>query len=440
VRHLLCLLKSSQPPVPHFMNPWPVNYPGDVFSLDLRAQIWCYNPRNAGWHHVYTSPIITGPGGHEVPRDLGYRGMAVFQGLGDSAPTLYVNTVSSDSRGPGAHILRSSDGVCFEVVSEPGLGDPSVSTFRSLVPFKGRLYLSPTGNRQAWNTARSPDVLASCNPASKVWESVSPTGFDDPTNLVIFEMEVFHDHLYAGTLNYRSGYQVWKTKAEGSSPPFEWTRVITHGAYRGSLNEGVASMCAFNDALYVGSGIQNGGYDRTYRIGPAAAELIRIYPDDTWDLVVGTPRRTPEGTMTPISGMGPGFDNFFSGYIWRMAVHNGWLYVGTFDSSVFLPYANKSRLMPWLQRYIRRFGIEKIVKYEGGFDLWRTRDGVHWSNITRTGLGNPFNYGVRTMVSSPFGLFIGTANPFGPEVAAQTAAGSTYIPNPRGGAEVWLGE
>jgi hypothetical protein len=439
VRHLLCLLRSSQPRIPHRMNPWPVNYPGDIFKLDLRAQIWCYDPKQDVWEQVYISPIVIGPKGHEVPRDLGYRGMAIFQGLSDPSPALYVNTVSSDSRGPGAYVLRSTDGVHFEVVTEPGLGDPSVSTFRSLVPFKGRLFLSPTGRRQAWNTAESPDVIASRDPASGVWEPVSATGFGDPNNQVIFEMEVFDDHLYAGTFNYRSGYQIWKSRAEGN-PPFEWTKVITHGAYRGSLNEGATSMCVFNDALYVGSGIQNGGYDRTHGIGPGAAELIRIHPDGTWDLVAGTPRKTPDGLKIPLSGMGPGFDNFFSGYLWRMAVHDGWLYAGTFDMSVFLTYADRPRLMPGLQYYIQRFGLENIVKHEGGFDLWRSRDGIHWTNVTRTGFGNPYNYGARTLVSSPFGLFIGTANPFGPEVAAQTAVGWTYVPNPQGGVEVWLGQ
>jgi len=283
-------------------------------------------------------------------------------------------------------------------------------------------------------------VLASCDPAAKIWEPASPTGFGDPSNNVIFEMETFNGHLYAGTFNSRSGYQIWKTSAEEEKLPFRWTQVVSHGAYRGNLNQAATSMCVFNDALYVGSGIQNGGFDRTNLIGPAAGEIIRIYPDDTWDLVVGTPRRTPDGVKVPLSGMGPGFDNFFNGYIWRMVVHEEWLYVGTFDWSVFLLYANRPHLLPWLQRDIRRFGLDNIVQYEGGFDLWRSQDGIHWSNVTRNGFGNPYNYGARTMVSTPFGLFVGTANPFGPEVAAQTAVGWTYVSNPQGGAEVWLGQ
>ena len=439
VRHLLSLLKSSQPKMPHFMTPWPVKYPGDIFTLDLRADIWCYDPITENWTRVHRSPIVTGPKGHEVPRDIGYRGMAVFKGKSDSAPALYVNSISSDSRGPGAHVLRSSDGITFEATSSPGLGDDSVSTFRSMVAFKDFLFISPTGKRQAWNIAGTPAVLASRDPANGVWEQASEPGFGDPNNSVVFDMAVFNDHLYAGTFNARQGFQVWKTRAEGRRLPFEWKKVVTHGAYRGVYNQAATSMCAFRDGLYVGGGIQNGGFDRTNRIGPAAAEVIRINPDDTWDIVCGTPRATPDGDKFPLSGRGPGFDNFFSGYMWRMAEHDGWLYMGTFDWSVFLLYANPPTMLPWVKHHVQRFGLRDIVSNEGGFDLWRTRDGANWCNVSRTGLGNAYNYGARTMVSTPYGLFLGTANPFGPDIAAETARGWTYIPNPLGGAEVWLG-
>jgi len=57
--------------------------------------------------------------------------------------------------------------------------------------------------------------------------------------------------------------------------------------------------------------------------------------------------------------------------------------------------------------------------------------------VTTRGFGNPYNYGARTMISTPCGLFVGTANPFGPKVAVQLPARWMYVPNPRGGAEVW---
>jgi SAM-dependent methyltransferase len=43
------------------------------------------------------------------------------------------------------------------------------------------------------------------------------------------------------------------------------------------------------------------------------------------------------------------------------------------------------------------------------------------------------------MASSPFGLFIGVANPFAPTMAVQRLAGWKYVPNSSGGLEIWLG-
>jgi len=199
-------------------------------------------------------------------------------------------------------------------------------------------------------------------------------------------------------------------------------------------------MCAFGDALYVGTGIQNGGYDRVHRVGPAAAELIRIYPDDSWEMVVGDARATPDGYKNPASGMGPGFDNFFNGYIWRMAVHEGCLYAATYDWSVMLPYLPIASWPPWLRRSVENRGVDNIIAETGGFDLWRTCDGNHWTPVTRTGFENPYNYGGRTIVSTPIGVFVGSANPFGPTIAERTSRGWEYRSNPKGGFEVWLGK
>jgi ubiquinone/menaquinone biosynthesis C-methylase UbiE len=251
-------------------------------------------------------------------------------------------------------------------------------------------------------------------------------------------MAGFNGFLYVGTLNPQRGFQIWKARPYGRSP-YRWKKVIDDGAGRGNLSECAISMCAFKGALYVGTGIQNGGYDRVHKVGPAAAEIIRIYPDDSWDVVVGEPRWTIHGRKTPLGGMGPGFDDLFNGYIWRMAAHEGWLYAGTYNWSVFLPYLPIDR---WNSRHaaaLKRMGLENIVASVGGFDLWRTRDGVDWSPVTRRGFGNPHNYGARTMMSTPYGLFVGTANPFGPELATKGPNGWTYVVNPRGGLEVWLG-
>jgi ubiquinone/menaquinone biosynthesis C-methylase UbiE len=431
----LCLVKIVNP---NGLRVWPTKCPDDAYDLDLRAQIWRYDPRGQDWQQVFVSPLVAGRDEQQVPRDLGYRGIAVFKGRSDASRSLYVSNWSAARAGRAPVVMRSNNGSTFEPVSQLGT-DPTIHSYRILLPFKGRLYTSPTGRTVGTaNVSDVPTILENSDPQGGPWRAVSALGFGDETNATAFEMASFNGFLYAGTLNPTRGFQVWKTKCTGK-PPYRWTRVVTDGAYRGKLNEGTASMCAFNNALYVGSGIQGGGYDRTYKVGPAAAELIRIHPDDSWELIVGKQRDTPEGFKRPLSGYGPGFNDFFNGYIWRMTVHDGWLYAGTYNWSVLLPYLPAQRWPSGTRNLVQQVGIDKVIESFGGFDIWRTRDGVNWVPVTRNGFNNPYNAGTRTMVSTPHGLFIGTANPFGPEVAVETPVGWSYIANPKGGLEVWHG-
>lgn len=435
-RNIFGLLNLFPPPDGAQMKPWPIKVPDSVEELDMRAQIWCWDPADESWTKVHTSPLIMGKQGKEVPRDLGYRGMVVYQGKSDPEPALYVSALSSVSRGTGARILRSLDGVVFKAVSEPGLGNPQVSTFRSLESFDGYLVAAPVGEGKTWNTTKAPKILRTRDPLNGVWELACEPGFGDENNGGIFELHSDSEFIYAGTFNHVEGYQVWRAPASGDAP-WCWEMCLEKGAYRGSVNEMVMSFCTFGDAVYVGSGIQNGGYDRWRIIGPAAVEVVRINRDGGWDLIMGEPRDTPDGRKLPLSGHGPGFDNLFGGYLWRMVKHAGWIYVSTFDWSQCLSYATKTK-GPY-KKIVDHFGPAQIAREGGGFGIWKSRDGEEWVCVTANGFGNSYNYGARTFLSTPHGLFVGTANPFGPELAVQSDNDWEYLPNDRGGMEIWLG-
>ncbi len=435
-RNSFKLLKLFPPIDPPALEPWPVSVPPKVQDLDMQGQIWRWTPETDTWELAYRSPMIPGKQGEPAPRDLGYRGMTVFQGLSDTKPTLYASTMSTVLRGCAAHVLRSEDGLNFEPASEPGIGNPNISTFRELVGFDGWLYAPPAGEGIQFNSNRTGVLKRSKDPKSLKWEIAGDLGFGDATNNGIFMMTVANGQLYAGTFNNFEGYQIWTTPPCGDGP-LKWRKVISRGGYRGPLSEIAMGMVEFNGALYVGSSIQNGGYDRTNLVGPGAGEIIRIWPDDSWDLLVGTPRDTPDGMKRPLSGMGPGFDNVFSGYTWRMTVHDGWLYVTTFDWSVFLQYAH--RPSPTAKKLVGAVSFEQLAEVGGGFELWRTKDGVNWQPVSTNGLGNPYNYGGRTMVSTPHGLALGTANPFGGPSPARFASRWEYVENPDGGTEVFIG-
>lgn len=420
--------------LPIGMDIWPVECPEDPFSLDLRAEIWRYTPEEGTWERVFKAPIITGSDGKPITRELGLRGMLVFQPTPNHAPELYVSTWSP-AKGPGPLLLRSTDGRRFEPACEPGLIGLPVTTIRTIVQFKGRMFTTPAGSRGSNpNVSAHSVVYESKRPSEGKWEPVCDYGFGDPGNKTIFEMAGFGDHLYVGTFNLE-GFQVWRSDCEGD-PPYRWEKIIEKGGYRGPLNQSVLSMYPFKGALYVGGGIQGGGIDTQNKVGPAPPEMIRIFPDGSWDLLVGEGRDTPVGRKEPLSGYLPGFDNFFCGYFWRMCEHDGWLYMGTFEWSALLGYANRSRWPEVFTDVINDVGAQQILDNQSGFSLYRSFDGASWIPVTTNGMNNPYNIGLRNLVSTPHGLFLGTANPFGPKI--MPIHGDRYRYNPRGGCEVFL--
>lgn len=414
---------------------WPIECPLDPFELDLRAEIWAYDPLVDTWERVYKAPWITGSHGRRIPRDISYRSVALYSRHPSEAPKLFISTWSP-ARGPGPIIMVTEDGRNFRTTCEPGLVGLPVTTIRSMVPFKGRLYTTPAGSRGGnTNVSGHAVVYESRDPEAGHWEPVNDIAFGDVGNKSLHELCAWGEHLYAGTLNHR-GFQLWRSRCEGD-PPYEWEQVMRDGAGRGPLNQGVLSMYPFKGALYIGTGIQGGGVDRENKIGPAGAELIRLHEDLSWDLIVGQPRDTPDGYKMPLSGRYPGFDNFFNGYFWRMCEHEGWLYMGTFEWSTVLGYIRRSKFPPAFANVLAHVTPQAILDNQSGFDLYRSYDGDNWVPVTTSGMGNPYNMGLRTLQSTPHGLFIGTANPWGPKI--MPLGGDRYVANPRGGCEIYLG-
>lgn len=421
------------------MEIYPVKVPDIQWDLDWRAPIWRYSPEAGTWERVFVSPMVMGTRGFPVPRQWGYRNMRVFQGKSDPEPALYVISWGSHM-GPGPHVLRSLDGKHFAEVGDEALKRIGATTLRGLVPFKGRLFTSPAARCGGTDTGTHdvPIILASDDPANGSWKQACMPCFGDPNNIAISAMAVMDEYLYAGTMNPTEGYQVWRTTAEGD-PPYSWERVLTLGAYRGNLNEAAATLCPYRGALYIGSGIYNLGFDRIHGVGPGMPELIRLYPDMSWDLIAGEPRLTPDGVKMPMSGYGAGFNSPFVGYIWSMCVHDGCLYLGTANWSPWLLFTKTSIWEEYIVKQLPSVDMESLLNYLGGFELWRTGDGNRWAPITRNGFGNCFNVGVRTLSSTPVGLFVGVVNQFGEEVAVRRQAGWRYEYNQRGGVEVWQG-
>src|SRR3546814_3437476 len=81
---------------------------------------------------------------------------------------------------------------------------------------------------------------------------------------------------------------------------------------------------------------------------------------DSWDLIMGESRMTDQGLKYPLSGITPGFDNLFNGYVWRMQVHEGWLYASTMSWASLLPYLPTYAWPPDIAAVLRRYPAAKI--------------------------------------------------------------------------------
>lgn len=377
--------------------------PQDGNDLSSQAEIWSWSPDTDLWTRVFQSPLDLdnpGPGGgvpppvgKKLPYEVSIRDFASVVEP-DGTEALYAFGVNATlaydrSKLPPPRILRTTDGVSWTPLPQtPGtfLGDlpfnPDHGSFRSPVMYKGRLYaLSGPIFGQG-------SLIGSADPArgDNAWFLASPR------ELLFYDTAVFNGWLYLGTFDPANGYSILKTDATGG-PPYRFITVVPPGAGLTTRpSKSVVSMHVYQDRLYVGTA--------TY------TELIRINADDTWDLVVGSPRQltTTSGTewKYPLSGLDNGFGHSLNDHIWQMEDANGELFLGTYNASTgsHTDPVNGPKLL-----------------HNMGAHLYRTDDGWRVTPITTNGfakLGDVFgglhDYGIRTMADTPFGLFLGTAN------------------------------
>ncbi len=403
-------------------NVYPFSYltnqcPGELeLAASLGAEIWQYTPSSKSWLKVYESPrdvpVVVNGQNVLTARDSGFRGMAIHVEP-DGTEALYAGGVTSgsiydpDNTAPGTYpgpsLMRTADGVNWAPVpADPGtflgdLGDflldprTKVRSYRSLVSYKGELFAT------VGSYVGSGAIIASKNPAAgnDTWRPAGPPY----SELAAWTFTVYNNFLYvtSGFTRAQSpladGYAVFKTNASGDAP-YTFTPVVTQGGFQSDPNflaPNGLSFAEYRGELYLGTN--------------RPTELIRIRRDDSWDLMVGEPRMTPTGLKRPLTGFSNGFGSWFNGHFWRMARHRTELFLGTWDWSVGM------QSIPLLSP------LDQLFSHHHGFDFFRTDDAIHWTAITQTGLGDPNNSGVRSLESTPEGLFMGTARQrYGAEV------------------------
>jgi len=366
-------------------NPAPdLHCAANADDLDLRAEIWQYTPQTNTWKRVYRSPADI-PNPHDpskmVARDIGYRGMVVYH------DQLYVGGVTADEYLPqlaDAHpprILRTSDGTSWTALNgapktlSTYLGTQKPIGYRSMVVYHDRLFVTASSGLTGDGVILE---VKGADGNSPSFTQVSPS------SLQVFELQPFNDQLYVGTGNADNGYGVYRTRLD--TTPATFTPIVMDGAGRGKTVTSVVSMQPFGGRLYVGaSGWGNGA------IFPVS-ELISIGTGDDWNVVVGAAR----AGKSPVSGLPDGFGNPFNAHFWRMEDAGGALLLGTNDWTWAL------RNIPILGSWLRPFM---------GYDLYGTCDGRNWWPATINAFGDGrYNFGARTLETTPAGTFLGSAN------------------------------
>jgi len=370
-----------------------------------QAQIWSADASathpltQADWSMQYQAPLVGG-----IPVNDAFRGTSVFTDK-SGTQNLFVSGIGYGTPKLPPSLLHSSDGTTFtDIPQAPGTTMGKINQLRTTadrhplgmrasIQFKDTFIVAITGAQGSGSLFASKSPLHGNNTFKQI----------TPPSMFVWEIASFNNHLYI-SLASSQGYGVVRTDctqpAPGTHgcPPSAFTTVIPFGAgIPNNLNDNVESMTVFTDPsgiqhLYVGAGVNPPGTQpgpptpTPTGIPPGAltgAELTRINPDDSWDVIVGRPRTVNGVTKQPLSGLGEGFNNVNNKYMWSMDSYNGALYVGTWN-----------------------------VAYTG-CQLWSSADGVAFQPITRNGFGNAQCAGIRTTRGTPYGVFVGTVDDYG---------------------------
>ena len=269
------------------------------------------------WHEVLDF-------GDYNPNNFGVRDMLVVDSY------LYFVTANHEGTpGNGVEVWQTKDGVTWSRKSEPGFGDPSNISGRSLAACGGYLYVGVENRDTGAQLWRHPLDADGNLTSGGSWLQVpaANNGFGNSNNYFISELVLdprSNNELYAGTLNGFDGMELWKIT---SCVAAEVTGVGTSQIFSGGWPGGPVP-CPLPTVGPTDLCITNSG----------ALTLQTAMTNKGWALFLGTVNYifgaslfvSFDGTnFIPIFLFGNGDDRL--SYVWSMEVYKGRLYIGTFQ-------------------------------------------------------------------------------------------------------------
>jgi len=295
----------------------------------------------------------------------------------------------------GGEIWKHNGDQNWERVFKAGEDD---NGFRIMAQYNGDLYTGSQNNTGA-------NIYRTTNGTN--WTELTGGPVDNANNISIRTMIQHNGFLYVGTENNKTGGELWQYNGSG------WNKLQTFS------DPSVAELHVFNNKLYLGTWNFNdkfkfyesagGGFTQVTPVFPGSNNLQNLgvmklidykgyfylgtvnYQDGFTLLRTKTPGNPNSWQVLTTNGFG----NPDNSYSWSMKIHNGVLYLGTFNSGI---YGGQYAPAP--------------IPLDGRAQLWYTEDGATWKMMNDDGFGTPFTYGYRTMAVNDNRLFVGTASHF----------------------------
>lgn len=327
------------------------------------CELWRYNNTEQKW-----APLVSDTEGSLLSAGFNsFKNYAVAV-IKEFKDDLYIGTATNSFF--GCEIWRYNKSGLEKVV-ENGFGDRSNSGVWSAEVYKEELYIGTMN----WKTGC--EVWKTSDGAN--WEEVNLSGgngFGSIYNIYAWSMGVYNDYLYLGTCNLDPdiGAQLWRYNG------INWDKVILPGGdgFGNSANYGIRNIVEYQDEIFFSTAAnvlhQNSGCE------------IWKYDENKWTCLVGD-----KGDIND------GFGNIYNKYAWSMISSDDKLWVGTANIQ---PLSNG---IPFSTT-----GCE-IWYYNGS--RWTLDVGTS-SNISG-GFGNNHNIGARSMIEYPIdskNIWVGTFN------------------------------
>jgi hypothetical protein len=232
------------------------------------------------------------------------------------------------------------------------VSDPDFAGIGSFVVYNNVLY----AGTWARDLLKGAEIWRSATGASGDWDLLATSDLtNNPHNSAVTAMSVFGTNLYAGIQNTDSGSQIWVT-SNGTT----WSPVNQDGFGEGVSNGGVDSLTVFQNQLFAGTSNCDAG-----------GQVWRSDNGTAWTKVV-------DG----------GFGDINNCVVANLIVHGKHLYSVTNNH-------------PWNGDYT-------------GVEVWRTQDGVNWTQVNPDGFGDGNNqagaYNNATVAVFHNSLFVGVHN------------------------------